>query len=260
MKIQPGQLVMLDSFTYHRIYIEPNKTTLVYNIEFEAKSTLSYNPFNINSFLTINYGNLFTQLNFCQANLSENGYIVTNDVSQVTNTFRKLILLVSSGMNTLEQACNVTLTQFNLFTEISKCLTPIAKGVFTYIRKANAFIQQNFQQKINVKQIAEYVGINHSYLQRQYKQYTGQTLLEAIHFLRIQKATSLIVSTNLPVSQIASRVGFNNGKQLSYAFKQLMNVTPSEYKQTAMQSTVDHHHENYDSTHIPNFPKPSFDI
>lgn len=124
--------------------------------------------------------------------------------------------MLTGGVTSLEQACAVTIAELNLFTEISKCLETGNFGSLSYIRKTNTYIQENFRRKITIDQIAEWVGINKAYLQRQYKKYTGQTILESINTLRVQKATNLLSNTNLPIQQIALQVGFKNKNQLNY--------------------------------------------
>lgn len=157
--------------------------------------------------------------------------------------------MLTDGISSLEQACAVTIAELNLFTEISKCLETTG-GSLSYIRKTNNFIQENFRQKITMDQIADFVGINKAYLQRQYKKYTGQTILESINTLRVQRATNLLRNTNLPIQQIALQVGFSNKNQLNYEFKKVVGLPPSDYKRSFIKSTIDHHYENYDSASI----------
>ena len=87
-------------------------------------------------------------------------------------------------------------------------------------------------------------------MQRQYKKYTGQTILESINTLRVQKATNLLSNTNLPIQQIALQVGFKNKNQLNYEFKKVVGIPPSGYKRSFLKNTIDHHYDCYDSSSI----------
>ena len=248
--IRPGQFIVLDGFTFHRIVIEPHTCAVIYNIEFDPKEQDEYNPFNVNSVLKVNFAAMFTETNFKRIALGEEGYAVVNDSHQVDSTFKELVLMLTGGVTSLEHACAVTIAELNLFTEISKCLETGNFGSLSYIRKTNTYIQENFRRKITIDQIAEWVGINKAYLQRQYKKYTGQTILESINTLRVQKATNLLSNTNLPIQQIALQVGFKNKNQLNYEFKKVVGIPPSGYKRSFLKNTIDHHYDCYDSSSI----------
>ena len=120
--IRPGQFIVLDGFTFHRIVIEPHTCAVIYNIEFDPKEQDEYNPFNVNSVLKVNFAAMFTETNFKRIALGEEGYAVVNDSHQVDSTFKELVLMLTGGVTSLEQACAVTIAELNLFTEISKCL------------------------------------------------------------------------------------------------------------------------------------------
>ena len=247
--IQPGQIIILDSFTFHRIVIPPHTSAIIYNIEFNPREFNEYNPFNVNSVLKVDFSALFTETNFRRLSLGNDGYAIVNDTHHVDSTFKELVLMLTDGISSLEQACTVMIAELNLFTEISKCLETTG-GSLSYIRKTNNFIQENFRQKITMDQIADFVGINKAYLQRQYKKYTGQTILKSINTLRVQRAANLLRNTNLPIQKIALQVGFSNKNHLDYEFKKVMGFPPSDYKNSFIKSTIDHHYENYDSASI----------
>ena len=260
--IRPGNFIVLDSFTFHQIVISPSAPAVIYNIEFNPRRQDEYNPFNVNSVLKVNFGALFTETNMRRVALGEEGYMIVNDSRQVDNLFKELVLMLTSGVDSLEQACAVTLAELNLFTEIAKCMEATGGGSLSYIRKTNHYIRENFRRKVSVDQIADFVGINKAYLQRQYKKYTGQTILETINTLRVQKAAALLANTNLPVQQIAVQVGFANKNQLNYEFKKVVGMTPSDYKRSIIRSTIDHHYESYDSfsIQIPAPPSEQFSV
>lgn len=247
--IRAGQFVVLDSFVFHRLVIDSNQSSFVYNIEFNPRDMNDYNPLGVNNIVKINFGALFTETNFKRIAFDKNNYAVLNDSHQVGSFFQELIRLLTNGIRSTEDACAMTLAEVNLFTEISKCLNPGNVGSLPYIRKTNAYIHENFKRKITMEEIAENVGISKAYLHRQYKKYTGQTILEYINTLRIQKAANLISFSALPIGQIAVQVGFSNKNQLNYEFKKVLGMTPSEYKRSDL-SSVDHHYAFYDSVSI----------
>jgi transcriptional regulator GlxA family with amidase domain len=48
--------------------------------------------------------------------------------------------------------------------------------------------------------------------------------------LRIERATDLLRTTALPISEIATQVGFSNQNQLTIQFRKFVGTTPSAYR------------------------------
>lgn len=137
--IRPGQIIILDGFTFHRIIISPHTSAVIYNIEFNPREFDEYNPFNVNSVLKVDFAALFTETNFRRISLSNDGYAVVNDTHQVDSTFKELVLMLTDGISSLEQACAVTIAELNLFTEISKCLETTAVPSLISVRQTILF-------------------------------------------------------------------------------------------------------------------------
>jgi AraC-like DNA-binding protein len=58
---------------------------------------------------------------------------------------------------------------------------------------------------------------------------TGKAPLEFIRSIRLQHAAQLLQKSQLTVSEVAYKVGFNNPKYFARYFKEEYNVLPSAY-------------------------------
>jgi transcriptional regulator GlxA family with amidase domain len=58
---------------------------------------------------------------------------------------------------------------------------------------------------------------------------TGKSPIEFIRTIRLQRAAQLLQKSQLSVSEIAYKVGFNNPKYFSKYFKDQFNILPSAY-------------------------------
>ena len=164
---------------------------------------------------------------------------------------KNLIALHKEPIHTLDRALAAQYSIVNLFLEISECLKTVSFGALSYIKKANEYIANNYVKKISLDDIAEHVGINKSYLQRQYKKYTGSTILNAINTLRVKNATYYLNSAPYPVKKIAEIIGFSSKQQIDYEFQKRMGVSPSDYRKQFDNIFVDHYPEIYRSSSTP---------
>ena len=96
------------------------------------------------------------------------------------------------------------------------------------------YISKNYcSNDICIVAIAESVGINQYYLSHYFKEKTGDSIMRYIEELRIHKVKQLLLSTNLPLAEIAGKVGFSNSAILIRSFKKMEGITPGEYREKA---------------------------
>ena len=75
--------------------------------------------------------------------------------------------------------------------------------------KAYNYILRNLNQKLNVIEIANLMGISHDYLEKLFKKELGQTVLSFIQSSRVQRSQDLLKKSNMPISDIALVMGFS---------------------------------------------------
>lgn len=97
-------------------------------------------------------------------------------------------------------------------------------------QKAKAYIENGYQSNLSLGEISERLGLHPNYLSSLFRQKTGKTFSEYLRGVRIAKAVELMRETNLKVYEIAYRVGYNDNAQFYRAFKQIMGVSPGQYK------------------------------
>ncbi len=98
------------------------------------------------------------------------------------------------------------------------------------IRKTIEYIQTNFDKKISNDTIAENFGFHPTYLNRLFKQQTGNSIHQFVLNYRITIAADLLISSNLSVEQVAEHVGFGDIPHFSKMFKSKMGIVPSKFK------------------------------
>lgn len=99
-----------------------------------------------------------------------------------------------------------------------------------YIKEAFAFIEQNFQNDISVKDIAAACGLNRSYFGKIFHESMGKTPQEFLISYRMTKATELLKLTDLSIADIGNVVGYPNQLHFSRAFKNAYQVSPRQWR------------------------------
>lgn len=98
------------------------------------------------------------------------------------------------------------------------------------VKQAIDYIRQNIERDLPRSEIAEAVFMNADHLSRLFKKETGLTLHDFISREKMRVAASLLLSTNLPVSLVASKVGYPNFSYFSQAFRKETGLSPNEYR------------------------------
>lgn len=101
-----------------------------------------------------------------------------------------------------------------------------------YIRSALLFIEKNYYYPISAQDISNYCMLNKNYLSRLFKDATNKTLIEFLIEFRLHKAQDLLRSTDKPIGEISSNVGYSNPLHFSRSFSQLFGESPRSWRKT----------------------------
>ena len=99
-----------------------------------------------------------------------------------------------------------------------------------YAEQAAGFIEEHYQNDISIQDIADELGISRYHLCRVFKESRGETLLEYIAEVRMERAKRLLEETELSIGEVAQQVGFNNVTYFHKRFKQSFGITPSQLR------------------------------
>lgn len=95
---------------------------------------------------------------------------------------------------------------------------------------ALSYIQEHFKEDINLEEIVKATGTNTSTFSKIIKEKTGQTFINYLTQIRIEKSKELLKNTELSIKEISSEVGFNSISYFGAAFKKKENMSPIEYR------------------------------
>ena len=102
----------------------------------------------------------------------------------------------------------------------------------SYVEKARDYVRRYYREKIYLEDVAAALGISPSYLSRLFKKETGTCLQDCINEERVRRAASLLLYSDLPLSEIAAYVHFPNQSYMGKMFRKYRNMTPKQYRDT----------------------------
>lgn len=105
------------------------------------------------------------------------------------------------------------------------------------ISRINQYIDEHLADDIHREDLARHMYLNPDYLNRVVKQNVGFSLKEYVIDRKMQFARNLLLTTQLPVSVIASRTGYNYLSHFSSTYKKVHNETPMKTRNIGNRGT-----------------------
>jgi two-component system response regulator YesN len=102
------------------------------------------------------------------------------------------------------------------------------------VDRLHRYIWDHVDGDVSLARLADVAGLNASYLCRLYKQLTGIGLSDYITDAKLKTAKRLLRESDLRISEVASRVGFDSGYFSRY-FKKITTLTPQEYREKVVK-------------------------
>lgn len=93
-------------------------------------------------------------------------------------------------------------------------------------------LENDFSKDWKLDELQKIAGMSRSNLARVFQKATGQSAIEYLIRLRIQKAMELLHSTDMTITEIALEVGFNDSNYFSRQFRAITGISPTSYRST----------------------------
>lgn len=98
------------------------------------------------------------------------------------------------------------------------------------IKKAQEYIEENYQEKITVDALADMVAISRRSFERRFKQATNNTVIEYLQRVKIEAAKRSFESSRKNITEVMFDVGYTDTKAFRNVFKKITGLTPIEYR------------------------------
>lgn len=106
------------------------------------------------------------------------------------------------------------------------------------IKKAQQFIELNFQEKITVDQLSSMFAIGRRSLERRFKKATCNTVSEYIQRVKIEAAKKSFEGSRKNINEVMNDVGYSDTKAFRTTFKKITGLSPISYKNRYNKNTI----------------------
>lgn len=129
-----------------------------------------------------------------------------------------------------EELCYCTSMTLENFIDAIYNSRPNIPGV-RYLSAAASYIAEHYSENISLQDAADAADISPSYLSHLFRQGLSVTFTDYLSSVRIDAAKELLKSTNLTVTEIAGKVGYEDLNYFIRTFKKTVGMSPGQYRQ-----------------------------
>ncbi|MDF2986437.1 MAG: AraC family transcriptional regulator [Eubacterium sp.] len=143
-----------------------------------------------------------------------------------------LIENFSINLNNIKSEQEIVLKTAHI-VETMAYLVSISSGnnFSLHIKRVMQYLKSHYKEKITLKKLAEYVGLNSVYLSSLIKKETNLSLLDNINLLRLEESKNLLIFTNKSIQEISYNLGYSYQNHFNNVFKKFTGMTPLEFRQ-----------------------------
>jgi two-component system response regulator YesN len=98
------------------------------------------------------------------------------------------------------------------------------------VKEACKYVSLHLNRRISLDEVAEVLHLNASYFSRMFKKETGETFIEYVTRMKMERAKEMLDQTSNTVGEICQQLGYDNQSYFIKTFKTHSGLTPMEYR------------------------------
>jgi len=104
------------------------------------------------------------------------------------------------------------------------------------VRNAIRFMEHRLEDGLSIWNVALAVNVSRRHLERLFKKDLGISPSRALSKLRLRKASSLVIQTDLSMIEIGGMCGYSNPSHFAASFRREMGMSPSQHRKAETSS------------------------
>lgn len=213
-KMTPGKLSLLS-----------DKDTIA--IISASKTPFAFYVLNFNLYDWEGKSTTLKELDFPPIAAVKDGKTVIAAINELINIFRsnspQKIATSSAKTVALINKIKTELSKQSLLKDLSDKKMP------TSIARAVEYIYTNLNHRIMLDDLARAACLDASYFNRLFKTATGESPMEFIRRLKIERSKTVLTNSDLSIQQVSEMFGFESQAHYSRQFKTYSGVSPTNY-------------------------------
>ncbi len=187
----------------------------------------------------VHFGGYAVREMLCGCGLTKSGIYKTGDDPLIRDTFVHLIVAFTLGNDTpyINFLFTKILMHIGAHREEAKNRIPMTEAYDNKVIMGLMRLdwEANRRERTGMKRYADISGYGMSQFVRSFRDTTGTTPTRYMIDSKIAKAKELLLTSSLPMNQIASICGYNDPLYFSRIFKKRVGVSPREYRKQGIK-------------------------
>lgn len=99
------------------------------------------------------------------------------------------------------------------------------------LSSALAYVEEHYtDESLSLNEVADATNVSPNYFSAMFSQEMGQTFIEYVTKLRMEKAKQLLLEDGIKSGDVGPMVGYKNSQYFSFVFKKTQGCSPREYR------------------------------
>ena len=220
------------------IFHKPNEFHTIRS--YESSPNFFVISFVSSSLSMVYFEKLWSSLNSQQKNIisliideAENSYYITKNDPSIRKLLRKKDAPICSEQ-LIKNYFELLLISFIRLLESKKgYVSPLKVETEPLTASIKEYIETRCEENVRIEEICSAFGYSKSFLCRFFKKHTGEGLSEYANKVKMAKAKELLRDENFNITQISTRLSYENPQYFARAFKRENGMTPTEWRNMA---------------------------
>jgi AraC-like DNA-binding protein/uncharacterized RmlC-like cupin family protein len=136
----------------------------------------------------------------------------------------------------LQEVLLVLLRDPVIGTELERDFSP--PHVEERVRDVLRYLESSYHEPVSVARMARLAHLSRSHFHAVFRRETGRTLTRFVNELRVDAANRLLTTSELPIIEIAARVGFPCMSHFYAVFRQLTGASPAKVRRVQVEEAA----------------------
>ncbi|MBD5468843.1 MAG: helix-turn-helix transcriptional regulator [Lachnospiraceae bacterium] len=98
------------------------------------------------------------------------------------------------------------------------------------VNRILSYVERNLEKDLTLEEIAKELHYSKFYVERVFKEHTGQPLYRYMKNRRLNEAAKKLIETRRPIVEIALEAGYHSQQAFTQAFHEVSGLSPQKYR------------------------------